>query len=163
MSKIPLVELCWGQAPTGKGGHTFARGYCGAQLRKAIGLSVAGLVALVAGLLVSIDCPIIKNLWTPSYSLVVGGYSFLMLSIFYWIIDVRGWRSWCVFLEVVGLNSITIYLLKRIVDYKSISHFLFGGIASWMPDAIFVESLGVFVLCWLTCWFLHRHKIHLKV
>ena len=56
-----------------------------------------------------------------------------------------------------------IYLLKRIVDYKSISHFLFGGIASWMPDAIFVESLGVFVLCWLTCWFLHRHKIHLKV
>jgi predicted acyltransferase len=86
-----------------------------------------------------------------------------MLSLFYWLIDVKGWRRWCVFLEVVGLNSITIYMLKRIVDYKGISHFLFGGIASWFPDALFVESLGVFVLCWLTCWFLHRHKVYLKL
>ncbi len=133
------------------------------QARKVLGLAVAGLAALVVGLLVSIACPIIKNLWTPSYSLVVGGYSFLMLALFYWVIDVRGWRRWCGFLEVVGLNSITIYMLKRIVDYKSMSHFLFGGVASWFPDTLFVESLGVFILCWLTCWFLHRHKTYLKI
>jgi len=134
-----------------------------AQSRKTICLAAAGLAALVAGLLVSIDCPIIKNLWTPSFSLVVGGSSFLMLSLFYWLIDVKGWRRWCVFLEVVGLNSITIYMLKRSVDYRGIAHFRFGGIAFWFPDALFVESLGVFVLCWLTCWFLHRHKVYLKL
>ena len=66
-------------------------------------------------------------------------------------------------LEVVGLNSITIYMLKRIVDYRAISRFLFGGVASWLPDPLFIESLGIFALCWLTCWFLHRHKIYLKV
>ena len=30
-------------------------------------------------------------------------------------------------------------------------------------EYVFVESLGVFVLCWLTCWFLHRHKVYLKI
>ena len=39
----------------------------------------------------------------------------------------------------------------------------FGGVASRFPDTLFVESLGVFVLCWLTCWFLHRHKVYLKI
>ena len=27
----------------------------------------------------------------------------------------------------------------------------------------FIESLGVVVLCWLTCWFLNRHRLYLKV
>ena len=139
------------------------RGRLLTQSRKTICLAVTGLAALVAGLLVSIDCPIIKNLWTPSFSLVVGGYSFLMLALFYWIIDVKGWRRWSMVFQVVGLNSITIYMLKRIVDCKGISHFFLGGVASWFSDALFVESLGVFALCWLTCWFLHRHKIYLKI
>ena len=47
------------------------------QARKAFCLAVAGVAALVAGLLVSIDCPIIKNLWTPSFSLVVGENVFI--------------------------------------------------------------------------------------
>ena len=131
--------------------------------RKALLLAVCGVALGVLGGLVALDCPIIKNLWTPSFSLIVGGYSFLMLALFYWIIDVKGWRRGCVFLEVVGLNSITIYMLKRIVDYKGVSHFLFGGVASWFSNPLFVESLGVFALCWLTCWFLHRHKIYLKI
>ena len=133
------------------------------QMRKVHSLVVAGAVSGVLGWLLSLDCPIIKNLWTPSFSLIVGGYSVLMLALFYWIIDVKGWQRWCVFLEVVGLNSITIYMLRRIVDYKAISRFLFGGVASWFPDPLFIESLGIFALCWLTCWLLHRHKIYLKV
>ena len=86
-----------------------------------------------------------------------------MLALFYWIIDVRGHDRWCFFLTVVGLNSITIYMLKRIVDFKGISHFLFGGVAGWFPDPLFVESAGVVFLCWLVCWFLNRQKIYLKV
>ena len=131
--------------------------------RKAMALAVAGVVVGVMGGLVSLDCPIIKNLWTPSFSLIVGGYSFLMLALFFWIIDVKGWRHWSLLFQVVGLNSITIYMLKRIVDYKAVSKFLFGGLASWFPDALFIESLGVFLLCWLTCWFLHKQKIYLKL
>ena len=133
------------------------------QKRKVLALAAAGVGAGALGLLVSLDCPIIKNLWTPSFSLVVGGYSFLMLALFYWLIDVKGWRKWCVFLEVVGLNSITIYMLNGIVSYRAISKFFFGGVASWFPDPAFIEALGMCALSWLTCWFLHRHKTHLKI
>ncbi|MCQ2390193.1 MAG: DUF5009 domain-containing protein [Kiritimatiellae bacterium] len=133
------------------------------QTRKTLALAGIGVIALIAGWLVSLDCPIIKNLWTPSFSLVVGGYSFLMLALFYWIIDVKGHDRWCFFLKVVGVNSITIYMLKRIVDYKAISRFLFGGVASWFSDPLFIESLGMVMLCWLTCWFLNRQKIYLKI
>ena len=121
----------------------------------------AGLVIL--GLVVSLDCPVVKNLWTPSFALLTGGYSFLMLALFYWLIDVKGCDRWCFFLKVVGLNSIAIYMLRHIVDYRGISRFFLGGVASWFPDPLFVEMLGVTVLCWLTCWFLDRHKVYLKV
>lgn len=131
--------------------------------KKAGWLALIGVGTLAAGLLVMLDCPIIKNLWTPSFSLVVGGYSFLMLALFYWIIDVKGHDRWCFFLKVVGLNSITIYMLKRIVDYRGISRFLFGGVAGWFSDPVFIESLGMVTLCWLTCWFLNKHKVYLKV
>ena len=112
---------------------------------------------------VSVSCPIIKKLWTPSFMLVVGGYSFLILALFYWIIDVRHHDRWCFFLQVVGVNSIAIYMLRRIVGYRQISQFLFGGVASWFPSPAFIESLGIVLLCWLTCWFLHRHRLYLKV
>lgn len=131
--------------------------------KKAGTLALIGVGVLAAGLLVGLDCPVVKNLWTPSFTLIVGGYSFLMLALFYWTVDVKGYGRWCFFLKVVGVNSIAIYMLKRIVDYKAISHFLFGGVAGWFSDPLFIESLGVVILCWLTCWFLNRQKIYLKV
>ena len=131
--------------------------------RKALYLAISGLVVGLAGWGVSFSCPIIKKLWTPSFMLVVGGYSFLILALFYWIIDVLHHDRWCFFLQVVGVNSIAIYMLRRIVGYRQISQFLFGGVASWFPTPEFVESLGIVLLCWLTCWFLDRYRLYLKV
>lgn len=132
-------------------------------VRKCAYLAGIGAGLVVLGLVAALDCPIVKSLWTPSFALVTGGYSFLMLALFHWLIDVKGHDRWCFFLKVVGLNSIAIYMLKRIVDYRGVSRFLFGGVASWFADPRFVEFLGVTVLCWLTCWFLDRHKVYLKV
>ena len=131
--------------------------------RKALLLAFAGLAVGLAGWGVSFSCPIIKKLWTPSFMLVVGGYSFMILALFYWIIDVLHHDRWCFFLQVVGVNSIAIYMLRRIVGYRQISQFLFGGVASWFPSPGFIEALGIVVLCWLTCWFLDRHRLYLKV
>ena len=132
-------------------------------LRKAALLTFGGVVALVVGLLVSLDCPVVKNLWTPSFTLVVGGYSLLMLALFYWIIDVKGYDRWCFFLKVIGVNSIAIYMIGGIGFLKPLSHFFFGGIANWFATPAFIESLGVLLFSWLICWFLDRHKLYLKV
>ena len=131
--------------------------------RKAMLLAATGVMLLLTGWGVSFGCPVVKKLWTPSFTLLAGGYSFLMLALFYWIIDVRGCRRWCFFLKVVGLNAITVYMFARIVDCKAISRFLLGGVARLLPDPQFALGLGVLLLCWGLCWFLNRHKVYLKV
>ena len=118
---------------------------------------------LLTGWGVSFGCPVVKKLWTPSFTLLTGGYSFLMLALFYWIIDARGCRRWSFFLKVVGLNAITVYMFARVVDCKAISKFFFGGVARFFPNPNFAIGLGVLLLCWGLCWFLNRHKIYLKV
>lgn len=132
--------------------------------RKAMLLAATGVVLLLAGwCCVLFGCPVIKKLWTPSFTLLAGGYSFLMLALFYWIIDVKGCRRWCRFLEVVGLNAVTVYMFKRIVNCSALSKFFFGGVARFFPNPEFMVGLGVLLICWGLCWFLDRQRIYLKV
>lgn len=133
------------------------------QDRKVSLLALAGVACAVLGWIVALDCPVIKKLWTPSFSLVVGGYSFLLLAFFYWIVDVRGHARPFEWLSVIGMNAVTIYMAVRIVDFRRISKFLFGGIDNVCHAGGFVESIGVVVLCWLLCWFLHRNRVYLKI
>lgn len=125
-------------------------------------LAVIGMALTLTGWGVSFGCPVIKKLWTPSFTLLTGGYSFLMLALFHWIIDVRGYTRWCFFLRVVGVNSVAVYMFKRIVDCTAISQFFLGGVAWWFPNPQFVLGLGVLTLCWGFCWFLDRHHLYLK-
>ena len=131
--------------------------------RKAALLAATGAALLLAGWGVSLGCPVIKKLWTPSFTFLAGGYSFLMLALFYWIIDVRGCRRWSFILRVVGLNAVTVYMFARIVDCRAISRFFLGGVARLFPDPQFVVGVGVLLLCWGLCWLLDRQKIYLKV
>ncbi|MFM2383133.1 MAG: hypothetical protein RL515_1120, partial [Verrucomicrobiota bacterium] len=59
--------------------------------RKAVGLALAGLALLVVGGLWSFVFPLNKNLWTSSFVLWTSGWGSLLLALFYWVIDVRGW------------------------------------------------------------------------
>ena len=131
--------------------------------RKALALALAGLFVLMAGVGVSLGCPVIKKLWTPSFTLLTGGYSFLMLALFYWIIDVKGFRRWCFFLKVVGVNSIAVYMFKRIVDCTALSKFFLGGVAKLFPNPEFAIGVGVLLLCLGACYAMYRCEIRLKV
>ena len=88
-----------------------------------------------------------------------------MFALFYWVVDVMGWRRWTPFFTVIGMNSITIYMLQRFVDYKRISRFFLGGVAEWLSPAAgdFLLAAGYFAACWLTLAFLYRKKTFLKV
>ena len=110
-------------------------------------------------------CPINKNLWTPTFVLAVGAYSVAMFALFYWIVDVKGWRRWTFPLRVVGMNAITIYMLQGIVDFKKASKYFFGSLAGVVPDAFgpVVLSAGYIALCWIVLWFLYRKNTFLKV
>ena len=88
-----------------------------------------------------------------------------MFALFYWIVDVKGWRRWTFPLRVVGMNAITIYMLQGIVDFRKASKYFFGSLASAVPDAFgpVVLSAGYIALCWILLWFLYRKNTFLKV
>jgi len=139
--------------------------------RKALRLlGYAGLL-LACGLLMAFafgpwSLPVNKPVWTSSFALVAGGISAALLALFYWIVDVKGWRRWGFFFKVIGMNAITLYLLMRTVfNWNFESQYFFGGIASLLPPAVgaFVTQAGMIALGWLFLYWLYRKQIFIRV
>jgi len=136
------------------------------KLRKGLIIIASGLVSLILGQLWGLFFPIIKNIWTSSFTLYAGGWSLILLGIFYIIIDVWGYKKWTFFFTVIGLNSITIYLVQyKIIDFKNMRDFFFGGIMNVVPESIspLIGSIGYVACVWLFLYFLYRKRIFLKV
>jgi Uncharacterized conserved protein len=76
-----------------------------------------------------------------------------------------GGAKWTFFFRVIGLNSITIYLLQRIVPLRAVVNFFLGGVAGLLPEAwgAVLFAVGYIAVCWLLLYFLYRHKVFLKV
>ena len=122
-----------------------------------------GIVSLAGGLLWGMTFPIITRLWTSSYVLYTNGWAMLLFALFYWIIDVRGYRKWAFPLVVIGMNAITIYLLQNLFDFSQVSSIVVGGLANHAGSyRILVTSSGIILAEWLLLYFLYRHKIFLK-
>ena len=133
--------------------------------KKAGYMGLAAIALLVVGLIWSIDFPLNKKLWSSSFVLVVGSYSLAMMALFYYIIDVKGHTKWTLFFRVIGLNSITIYMLTRIIDIRYIVNFFLGGAMGLMPEAWakVVAEAGYLGVCWLAMYFLYKKNVFLKV
>ena len=130
----------------------------------ALGLAVAGL--LMAFAFGDWSLPVNKPVWTSSFALVAGGISAALLALFYWIVDVKGWRRWGFFFKVIGMNAITIYILMRtIFNWDFESAYFFGGICRFLSPEIeaFVTQVGMIAIGWVfLCW-LYRKNIFLRV
>jgi len=133
--------------------------------RKTLTMFIAAAGLLGVGLLWNLAFPINKALWSSSFVLVVGAYSMAMFALFYWIIDVKGWKKWTKFFEIIGLNSITIYMLQRIGFIWNIKDFFFKGLQEQFPEntMYFTGYLFYFVVSWFILWAFYKTKIFLKV
>ena len=133
--------------------------------RKAILMAVAAGVLIGVGLLWSRIFPINKKMWTSSFVCVVGGISLILFALFYYIVDVKGWKRWTFFFRVIGLNSITIYLAQKFISFRDTDEAIFGGLIRLLPENAqsTAGDVGYLILCWLFLYFLYRKKIFLKV
>lgn len=127
------------------------------------GLMALGLAASWAG------CPIVKRLWTPSWTLVSGAWVVWMLAAFYAVIDVAGLRQWAWPLVVVGMNSIAIYLMAHLMkDWLWSMLRIHGG---WLLDLAkidaaylpIVQAAAVLAALWLICVWMYRRKIFVRI
>ena len=131
----------------------------------ALVLFAAGVVCALLGAGWNIFYPINKALWSSSFVLAVAGYSLIMFALFYYIIDVRGWRKWDFYFKVIGMNSILIYMAPRFIDFSKLNHRLFDGVFSLLPEQYntVADTIGYMLVLWLFMYFMYRQKIFLKV
>ncbi|MFC1563768.1 acyltransferase family protein [candidate division KSB1 bacterium] len=124
---------------------------------------IAGISSLVIGLLWGLAFPINKILWTSSYVLFAGGWSILLLALFYWVIDVKGWKKWAFPFVVIGLNPITIYVAQSVFNFGIIANiFIRGFIDNTGEFEQIIRAFSVLSVKWLFLYFLYRQRIFLK-
>lgn len=128
-------------------------------------MACAGLVLLFSGLLWSLVMPLNKNLWTSSFVLYVGGWSLLLFTLFYYVIDILNYRKWSFFFMVVGVNSITIYMAQAILNFHHTTNFIFGGTLKFFPSEMYQLMFGIayVTVIWTFLYILYKKKIFLKV
>ena len=131
---------------------------------------VAGLILFCAGLLLHFTgvCPIVKRVWTPSWTLFSGGICFFFLVAFSWIIDVKDHPKWAFPLVVVGMNSIAAYLIAHLWENFIISSLHINlGYRGFQIFGLGLEPLmlgiAVMLLYWLVLFWMYRNKIFLRI
>ncbi|GAB2520262.1 acyltransferase family protein [Spirosoma aerophilum] len=133
--------------------------------QKTLRLVLAGISCVAVGWLWDLVFPVNKNLWTSSFVLVAGGWSLLILSLFYWIVDVKNSRWWTFFFIVIGMNSILIYLAETVIDFEYATHFLFWGLLHFFSEPIQAVGgvIAYLAVKWAFLYFLYIKKTFLRV
>jgi predicted acyltransferase len=132
--------------------------------RKAALLAGAGVACLFAGWLWSFSFPIIKHIWTSSMVLWSGGWCILLLALFYYVIDVLGYRRWAFFFTVIGMNAIVAYMAPDIIPFRTISRTLFGGLSTHLGMfGPFLVASGTLGVLWIVLYYLFRNRTFVRI
>ena len=135
--------------------------------QKTLGLLIAGLVGLGAGLLWHRDFPINKNLWSSSFAVFATGWSCLFMAGFYLVIEVLGWKKIAWPFVIIGSNSILVYFLSGtgLVNFGYIAQFFFGFAWNGLkpPTQEFLSAIFVILVEVFFLYVLYRNKIYIRV
>jgi heparan-alpha-glucosaminide N-acetyltransferase len=133
-------------------------------------LALTGLIGLAAGAALGGlgICPVVKRIWTPSWTLFSGGWCFLLLAGFYALVDIWGRKGWAFPLAVIGMNSIAAYgmahLFEGFTSEALTTHFgssVFKSFGSLYEPL--VHGALVLLVFWLLLWWMYRRKLFLRL
>lgn len=133
------------------------------KLKVLAGCAFAGFAA---GLALEPFIPMVKRLWTPSFTFFSAGWVIVMLMAFYWIIEVRKQKAWAFPFLIFGMNSIFAYSIGQIGLKGWLNH----GLAAFTVNFRFLGDLGaipqqalVMACIWAACYWLYRRKIFFRI
>jgi predicted acyltransferase len=137
--------------------------------------------------------PIVKRIWTPSWTLFSGGFVVTLLALFYVLFDIFPFKKLAFPLVVVGVNSILMYLMGELIfgwvrdevvriHFRKPLEMVLGGIGRMtnaasqfstegrsLGEAIYVnfqpiiESTAVFAVFWIIAFTLYRKRLFLRI
>lgn len=124
----------------------------------------AGAAMVAAGWLWGLQMPVIKTIWTSSMVLVSSGYCFLLMGLFYYLIDYKGYNKNITWLKVYGMNSIVAYMLANVINFSCLGQSLFYGMEQYLGNYYsFLISLSNVLVIYVILWLLYKRNIFLKV
>ncbi|MCG6190427.1 acyltransferase family protein [Maribellus maritimus] len=128
-------------------------------------MAATGVGLIVLALAFSTFYPIIKKCWTSTFNLLTGGISFLLLALFYLVIDHWGFKGWAFYFRIIGMNSIFVYLFKRMINVNEVTLSFFGWLVKPLNKGmaeLFI-SIGTLAILWLLLYYMYKKKIFLRV
>lgn len=142
-------------------------------------LFLVGTILTFSGLLLSYGCPISKKLWSPTFVLTTCGLASSFLALLIWIIDIKGYKTWCKFFESFGVNPLFIYVMGAVLTVLTGS-FFFPYAGKLMSIKLYIykyllqpfmeniQASLVFALLfvgvnWLIGYVLYKKKIYIKI
>jgi predicted acyltransferase len=133
-------------------------------------LLLAGVIGIISGLAAGWlgICPIVKRIWTPSWTLFSGGICFVLLAGFYWLMDINHRKRWAFPLTVIGMNSIAAYCIAHLFPA-----FIGQNLATHLGERIFqifgdayeplIRGSSILLILWLILFWMYRRKIFLRI
>ena len=165
LSTLPAIATCL----LGVFAGILLKGETLTRAKKCGFLLLAGAVLVFLGNYWGEHFPVIKNLWTSSFVLLAGGWSLVVLGVFYMVVDWIGFKGWAMPFVWIGMNPIMIYLLSSVVDFNEIATRVLGGPLSGWIDGI-VPGLGALLialagmaLVLLLCRFLYKKETFFRI
>ncbi len=127
-------------------------------------LILTGMLLMSFGLIWSLQMPIIKRIWSSSMVLYCGGICFLLMALFYYVVDYRGYTRGLDWLKIYGMNAITAYVLGEVVNFRSIVQSISYGLQPILGDFYPVWlTFGNYLILFLILLEMYRRKIFIKI
>jgi heparan-alpha-glucosaminide N-acetyltransferase len=133
-------------------------------------LLVVGVISLATGAVLGWlgICPVVKRIWTPSWTLFSGGWCFLFMAGFYMLADIWEQKRWVFPLIVIGMNSIAAYCIAHLFEdfvSSSLKTHLGGSVfevfgSTYQP---LLHGAAVLLVFWLILFWMFRRKLFLRI
>ena len=134
------------------------------KIKKIQWLAIGGILMIGLGLLWGLQMPIIKHVWTSSMTLFSSGICFLLMSLFYYLVDYRNYGKYLNWFKIYGMNSILAYLLYELINFSSVSKSMFHGTEQFLGDYYQVLiSFGNVSISFYILWLLYKSKMYFKI
>ena len=128
-------------------------------------LAAAAAAGFAIGLGLEPFNPMVKRLWTASFTFYSAGWVILMLMAFYWVVEVKQIKRSIFPLLVLGMNSIFIYSFSQVLRgwldrglAVFTGNFKFLGASGAIP-----QNLLVLGAMWYLCYWLYQRKIFFRI
>lgn len=133
-------------------------------------LLLAGIIGIALGLALHFTgiCPLVKRIWTPTWTIFSGGACFLLLVLFYFLIDLKGLRKWAFPFVVIGMNSIAIYVMVH-----TIQDFIIESFKIHLGQNVFkvlgegnqtlLSGSAALLIFWLILYWMYKKKLFIRI